>query len=215
MRFSFLFCLSIRRPPRSTRTDTLVPYTPLFRSPQPATMLDADAPTAASDSRPLGTPLAQVHGIYVLAQNDHGLVLIDAHAGHERVLYEKLKRQLADGGIPAQALLVPAVLSLAEDEADALDAQRENLRRYGFEFDRSGPASILVRAVPPLLARGDVGALLRELASDETRRDSDAPFGEALDAQHRVLADVACNSAIHAHRRPTLSSPADEKRDAE
>src|SRR3546814_4411153 len=60
-------------------------------------MLDSDAPTAASDSRPLGTPLAQVHGIYVLAQNDHGLVLIDAHAGHERVLYEKLKRQLADG----------------------------------------------------------------------------------------------------------------------
>src|SRR3546814_19069965 len=127
MRFSFLFCLSIRRPPRSTRTDTLVPYTPLFRSPQPATMLDADAPTAASDSRPLGTPLAQVHGIYVLAQNDHGLVLIDAHAGHERVLYEKLKRQLADGGIPAQALLVPEVLSLAEDEEIGRASCRERV----------------------------------------------------------------------------------------
>src|SRR3546814_15951159 len=104
-------------------------------------------------------------GIYVLAQNDHGLVLIDAHAGHERVLYEKLKRQLADGGIPAQALLVPEVLSLAEDEAAALDAQREHLRRYGFEFDRSGPASILVCSVPPLLACGDAGALLRHSAT--------------------------------------------------
>ncbi|MFT4045616.1 MAG: DNA mismatch repair endonuclease MutL [Solimonas sp.] len=161
------------------------------------------APAAAEDARPLGTPLAQVHGIYILAQNDHGLVLVDAHAAHERVLYERLKRQLADGGVPAQALLVPEVVTLAEDEADALEAQRETLRAYGFEFDRGGPASILVRAVPPLLARSDVGGLLRELAGDETRRETSAHFGEALDAQHRVLADVACKAAIKAHRRLT------------
>ena len=196
---------------QSARLDLREPavpaYAPAAWTPPPATDTEAAiVPVAsAADARPLGTPLAQVHGIYVLAQNDHGLVLVDAHAGHERVLYEKLKRQLAEGGVPAQALLVPEVLSLAEDEADALDAQRETLRRYGFEFDRSGPASILVRAVPPLLARGDVGALLRELVSDETRRESVSHFGEALDAQHRVLADVACKSAIKAHRRLTLA----------
>ncbi|MGH8445864.1 MAG: DNA mismatch repair endonuclease MutL [Solimonas sp.] len=163
------------------------------------------APLPQGDERPLGTPLAQVHGIYILAQNDLGLVLVDAHAGHERVLYERLKQQLADGGVPAQALLVPEIVALAEDEADALEAQRDTLRAYGIDFDRSGPASILVRAVPPLLARDDVGALLRELAGDETRRETAAHFGEALDAQHRVLADVACKAAIKAHRRLTLA----------
>ena len=175
-----------------------------------ATLVDREASLetqslpASGDARPLGTPLAQVHGVYVLAQNEQGLVLIDAHAGHERVLYERLKRQLADGGIPAQALLVPEVVTMAEDEIDALEAQREALSAFGIDFDRSGPASLLVRAVPPLLARSDVGALLRELAGDETRRDSRVHFGEALDAQHRVLADVACKAAIKANRRLTL-----------
>lgn len=165
----------------------------------------AAAPAAGPDERPLGTPLAQVHGVYILAQNEQGLVLIDAHAGHERVLYERLKRQLADGGVPAQALLVPEVVALAEDEADALEAQRETLRRHGFELDRGGPGSVIVRAVPPLLAREDVAALLRELCGDETRRDSALHFDEALDAQHRVLADVACKAAIKANRRLTLA----------
>ncbi|NGY03834.1 DNA mismatch repair endonuclease MutL [Solimonas terrae] len=193
---------------QSARLDLREPAVPGYAAANwkpPEPMSSPAAAVGASDARPLGTPLAQVHGIYVLAQNDQGLVLIDAHAGHERVLYERLKRQLADGGIPAQALLVPEVLALAEDEADALEAQRDTLKRYGFDFDRSGPASILVRAVPPLLARGDVGALLRELVGDETQRESERHFDEALDAQHRVLADVACKSAIKAHRRLTLA----------
>ncbi|NKF22500.1 DNA mismatch repair endonuclease MutL [Solimonas marina] len=184
------------------------PGASLWQPPKPAPISESSAEiaaTPAADARPLGTPLAQVHGIYILAQNDHGLVLIDAHAGHERVLYERLKQQLEEGGVPAQALLVPEVVTMAEDEADALEAQHEQLRRYGLEFDRSGPGSILVRAVPPLLGRDAVATLLRELVGDEVRRDSDTHFGEALDAQHRVLADVACKSAIKAHRRLTIA----------
>lgn len=191
------------RPP--ARLDLREPSSPAYVPAATPPAAGVGSEPAPADDRPLGTPLAQVHGIYILAQNDHGLVLVDAHAGHERVLYERLKRQLADGGIPAQALLVPEVVTLAEDEADALEARREQLQTYGIDFDRSGPGSILVRAVPPLLARNDVGALLREIAGDETRRETAAHFGEALDAQHRVLADVACKAAIKAHRRLTLA----------
>jgi DNA mismatch repair protein MutL len=192
--------LDLREPAAASYSGTAwQPPKPAQRG-EPAARTD----TPPADARPLGTPLAQVHGIYVLAQNEHGLVLVDAHAGHERVLYEQLKRQIEEGGVPAQSLLVPEVVALAEDEADALEAQRDKLRRFGFEFDRSGPAGVLVRAVPPLLARDDVGALLRELVSDEQRRESDAHFGEALDVQHRILADVACKAAIKAHRRLTL-----------
>lgn len=195
---------------QSARLDLREPATPSYGAsswspPQmPVAASATSIETPAADARPLGTALAQVHGIYVLAQNEHGLVLVDAHAGHERVIYERLKKQLEDGGVPAQGLLVPEVVQMAEDEVDALEVQRDNLRRFGFEFDRSGPASVLVRAVPPLLARDDVGALLRELVSDEVRRESATHFDEALDAQHRVLADVACKAAIKAHRRLTL-----------
>lgn len=158
-----------------------------------------------ADAQPLGQALAQLHGIYILAQNEQGLILVDAHAAHERVLYERLKRQLAEGGIPAQALLVPEVVTLPEDQADALEARRESLRGYGFELDRMGPGAVAVRTVPPLLAREDVSTLLANLVADEQRLESSTHLGEALDAQGRILADVACKSAIKAHRRLTQS----------
>lgn len=173
--------------------------------PAPAFEAQPAEPAAVpATDRPLGTALAQVLGIYILAQNEQGLVLIDAHAGHERVIYERLKRQLAGGAVPAQRLLVPEALNLHEDEADALEARREELLRYGFELDRSGPGSVLIRALPPLLARSDVATLLRELVADEAQRDSISHFGEALDAQQRILADVACKAAIKANRRLSL-----------
>lgn len=168
--------------------------------------VQSPSPTAveADEEYPLGHALAQLHGVFVLAQNNHGLVLVDAHAAHERVLYEKLKRQLAEGGVPAQALLIPELVAMPEDQADALESRREALRPYGFELDRAGPASIAVRAVPPLLAREDLAALLQGLVSDEQRRETQTHLGEALDAQHRVLADVACKAAIKANRRLTI-----------
>ena len=150
--------------------------------------------------QPLGRALAQLHGVFVLAENRQGLVLVDAHAAHERVLYERFKKQLEDGGIPSQALLVPEVLRLGEAEADELEQRREELSRLGLVIDRAGPGSVAVRALPPLLAKTDLGALLRSLYSAE----SDSHIDEVLDAQHRILADMACRSAIKANRRLTL-----------
>lgn len=162
-------------------------------------------PQAAPAAEPaLGHALAQLHGVYVLAQNRQGLVLVDAHAAHERILYERMKLQIDKGGIPAQALLVPETLALHEDEADALEARREELYRYGIDIDRVGPAAVCVRALPPLLSVGDAQALIRGLVRDDERRDSRSHFGEALEMQYRVLADVACKAAIKANRRLTL-----------
>ncbi len=155
---------------------------------------------SAMADQPLGRALAQLHGVFVLAENRQGLVLVDAHAAHERVLYERFKKQLEDGGIPSQALLVPEVLRLGEAEADELEQRREELSRLGLVIDRAGPGSIAVRALPPLLARTDLGALLRSLYSAE----SDSHIDEVLDAQHRILADMACRSAIKANRRLSL-----------
>jgi len=161
----------------------------------------ADAGLAVAQ-QPLGRALAQLHGVFILAENRQGLVLVDAHAAHERVLYERYKRQLEAGGIAAQALLVPEVVRVGEAEADQLEQQREELSRLGLVIDRAGPGSVTLRAVPPLLAKTDLAALLRSLCGEDS--DSEAHFGEVLDAQHRILADMACRGAIKANRRLTL-----------
>lgn len=169
-----------------------------------AVRIAAPEPVAEAATPPLGFALAQLHGVFVLAQNREGLVLVDAHAAHERVLYERMKAQMEKGGIPAQALLIPVTIVLHEDEVDALEQRREELYRYGIDIDRAGPASVRVRAVPPLLGAADVEGLIRSLVRDDDRRLSRSHFGEALDAQFRVLADVACKAAIKANRRLTL-----------
>ncbi len=185
--------------------EALAAYSALPQTAQAAAASELSTPAQASEELPLGHALAQLHGVFVLAQNRAGLIVVDAHAAHERVIYERLKRQLAAGAVPAQALLMPEIVQLHEDEVEALVARGEDLRRFGFEFDRVGPSSVAVRAVPPLLAREAVAPLLRDLVADEARRSSDTHIGEALDAQHRVLADVACKAAIKANRRLTLA----------
>lgn len=173
----------------------------LLRDAQPAAVV---ATVAQDQDFALGRALAQLHGVFILAQNARGLVLVDAHAAHERVLYERMKRELAEGPVPSQAMLVPEPIHVAEDEADVLEARREELAALGIALDRAGPATVVVRAAPPLLGREDVSALIAGLVRDEGRPVPHAHLGEVLDAQSRVLADVACRAAIKANRRLTL-----------
>jgi DNA mismatch repair protein MutL len=119
----------------------------------------------AAGTQPLGSALAQVHGIYILAQNEQGLVLVDMHAAHERVLYEKLKAQ-SGSSAPMQALLVPVTVEMKVDELDALMAQGEEWRAAGFELERFAPETLVVRAVPALLPADDIPALVREVIGD-------------------------------------------------
>ena len=155
----------------------------------------------ARDDQPLGTPIAQLHGLYILAQNRRGLVLVDMHAAHERVLYEALKLQHATQGPAAQRLLEPLAVNASEHELDTLMASAADFGRLGFELDRIAPAQLAVRAVPALLADADVPAILREII-----RDLSAERGSHhLEASaQRVLAAIACRSAIHAQRRLSL-----------
>jgi len=157
--------------------------------------------------QPLGRALAHLRGVFVLAENALGLVLVDAHAAHERVIYERFKQQLAQGSVPAQALLLPEMIRVGVEAADRLEAEIESLCRLGLMLDRSAPDAVTVRSVPPLLARSDLAALLRKISGlDATSEETDSAehFSEALDAQHRILADMACRSAIKANRKLSL-----------
>jgi DNA mismatch repair protein MutL len=174
------------------------------KSPGPDPAPPRVAEPRPQEEMPLGHALAQLKGIFILAQNREGLVLVDMHAAHERVLYERLKRSLREGGVASQVLLVPVTVAVPEDVADQAEAARERLQRLGLELDRAGPSTLTVRAVPPLLAQSDLAALVKSLlgaaAEDESRRH----FAEVLDAQERVLADMACRAAVRAGRQLTV-----------
>ena len=165
-----------------------------------AAAVRAAAPPPAGDE-PLGTALAQLHGIYILAQNRDGLVLVDMHAAHERVLYERMKAESARAAPASQALLEPLVIELKEHELAALLEGRAEWERAGFELDALGPTRLAVRRVPALLDARDVGELVGSLVRDLTL-DTGTHHLEA--AADRFLGTLACRSAIHAHRRLTL-----------
>jgi DNA mismatch repair protein MutL len=157
-------------------------------------------PHGDSGAEPLGQALAQIHGIYILAQNEHGLVLVDMHAAHERVLYEKMKAQ--SGAAATQLLLAPIAVSLKVDELDALLAQREEWQAAGFDLERLAPDTLAVRAVPALLPREDVASLVRDVVQGVAEDGAAHHLDGATD---RLLGTIACRSAIHAHRRLSLA----------
>jgi DNA mismatch repair protein MutL len=166
---------------------------------EPLSDHDIAVAPSAGGAQPLGEALAQVHGIYILAQNAQGLVLVDMHAAHERVLYEKLKMQA--GSVATQLLLAPVTVDLKVDEVDALMSQNEEWQAAGFDLQRLAPETLIVRSVPAMLPGEDIAALVREVVGDVS---SDAASHHLDSATDRLLGTIACRSAIHAHRRLTL-----------
>ena len=160
----------------------------------------AEAPDAG-DELPLGHAIAQLHGIYIVAQTAEGMVLVDMHAAHERVLYERLKSALDAGDGPRQKLLVPAILETTEADAELALQHREELAAAGLVVDRIGPATLAIREVPVALAGQDVAGVLRDALADlahtgETHRIA----GD----QNELLANIACRSAVRAHRQLSI-----------
>lgn len=155
-------------------------------------------PDVASEIPPLGFALAQLHGIFILAQNAQGLVLVDMHAAHERITYEGLKTSYAGEGIRAQPLLVPVTLAVSEREASLAEQAAEVFAELGLELDRLGPERLVVRQVPALLRHADVPALVRDVLSDLTEHGISTRLREAHNA---VLSSMACHGSVRANRQ--------------
>ncbi|MEO6517687.1 MAG: DNA mismatch repair protein MutL, partial [Pseudoxanthomonas sp.] len=158
-------------------------------------------PSSQAGIPPLGYAIAQLHGIYILAENADGLVVVDMHAAHERIGYEKLK-QAHDGiGLHSQPLLVPLNLAVAEREAEVAEREPETLATLGFDIIRSGPQSLSIRAVPALLAQAEPASLLRDVLTDLREHGESRRVAAARD---ELLSTMACHGAVRANRRLTL-----------
>ncbi len=168
----------------------------------PATVAAMPMPDDAPGGMPpLGFAVAQLHGIYILAENADGLVVVDMHAAHERIGYEKLKTAHDGAGLRTQPLLVPASIAVSEREADVAEREADTLAQLGFEVQRSGPQSLLLRSVPALLAHGDVEALLRDVLTDLREHGTTRRVAETRD---ELLSTMACHGAVRANRRLTV-----------
>ena len=160
------------------------------------------APAPRNTAQPLGTALAQLHGIYILSQSEEGLILVDMHAAHERVLYEKFKADEAAHGVASQHLLEPVVIELKSHELDAVLEDRGSWERAGFELDALGPTRLALRRVPALLASADIAATVAAVIRD---LELDAGVHHLDGAVDKFLGTLACRTSIHAHRRLTLT----------
>lgn len=147
---------------------------------------------------PLGFAVAQIHGVFVLAENADGLVLVDMHAAHERIVYEQLKQAWREERVRSQRLLVPEKLAVSEREGQALETHVDDLRRLGFELDLAGPEAVMIRAVPALLARADGQRLVRDVLADLVELGQSRRIEGVLDD---LLSTIACHGSVRANRR--------------
>ncbi|MCO5116595.1 MAG: DNA mismatch repair endonuclease MutL [Burkholderiaceae bacterium] len=165
----------------------------------------APAPAAteaeAAPDWPLGRAVAQLHGIYILAENRAGLIVVDMHAAHERIVYERLKQQLDSARIASQPLLIPATFAATPTEVATAEGAAAALRQLGLEITPFSPKTLAVRAVPTSLAAGDAVELARSVLAELSQHEAATVVQRA---QHELLATMACHGAVRANRRLTL-----------
>jgi len=151
---------------------------------------------------PLGYALAQLHGVYILAENADGLVLVDMHAAHERITYERMKSAWQADNLSAQVLLVPVTVSVSEREADVAEQHVEFFNKLCFEISRAGVEALVVRQVPSLLADANISMLIRDVLADLLRFNVSSRLQENM---QEILATLACHTSVRANRQLSLS----------
>ncbi|WP_404405982.1 DNA mismatch repair endonuclease MutL [Pelagibacterium halotolerans] len=164
----------------------------------PSARMEVVTESAPDTDYPLGVARAQVFENYIVAQNGDALVLIDQHAAHERLVYERFRNQLRSGPVPSQAQLIPVVIDLPEEDCGRLEEARPVLERLGLYLERFGPSSIAVNETPALLGQTDVEGLIRDLADGLAEWDSVAIIEERMDA---IIARMACHGSVRSGRR--------------
>jgi DNA mismatch repair protein MutL len=149
---------------------------------------------------PLGAARAQVHETYIVAQTREGVVIVDQHAAHERLVYERMKTEMEDGGVARQALLLPEVVELDPAEAERVLARAEELSALGLLIEPFGPGAVLVRETPALLGQTDAAGLVRDIADDLAENGAALALKERLE---EVCSTMACHGSVRAGRRLT------------
>lgn len=189
-------------------TDEKPPPSQMILEPSPITLespreTSADIPAEiSSNSYPFGFALAQLQGVYILAENAAGLVIIDMHAAHERIIYEQMKLAYLTQQMPLQTLLVPIMIEVSEREADLVfDSQNKLFSNLGFDVSRISQTQLLVREVPQLLSQANVEQLIRDVIADLIENGCSTRSEEHI---HHLLATLACRAAIHANRRMSI-----------
>jgi DNA mismatch repair protein MutL len=158
----------------------------------------AALPAGQDDIPPLGYALAQLKGIYILAENAQGLVLVDMHAAHERIMYERLKIAMASEGLSGQPLLVPESLAVSQREADCAEEHAALFQRLGFELQRLGPESLAIRQIPALLKQAEANRLVSDVLADLMEYGTSDRVQAHL---NELLGTMACHGAVRANRR--------------
>ena len=179
---------------------TFAPTTP-FAQPAPSPLASAEADHTTPTTWPLGKALAQLQGVYILAENAQGLVLVDMHAAHERIVYEQLKTQIDAQRIASQPLLIPATFPATAQEVATAEACAEALHELGLEISTLSSKTLAVRAVPNTLAQGDAVALARSVLAELSQHDASTVVQRA---RNELLATMACHGAVRANRKLTL-----------
>lgn len=218
--------MSLNEPAAGWSTSTFAPERPAARTVEGALQAypglygvapGADSPTsqvaggppqaspgadAEHDVPPLGYALAQLHGVYILAENVEGLIVVDMHAAHERITYERLKQAMDDEGLRGQPLLVPESVALSQREVDCAEEHAEWFSRLGFEVQRLGPETLGIRQIPALLRQADAAQLVRDVLSDLLEYGT----SDRIEAhRNELLSTMACHGSVRANRRLTLT----------
>ncbi|UCJ17241.1 DNA mismatch repair endonuclease MutL [Pseudomonas sp. MM211] len=172
-----------------------------FFAPMPAGSAPVSLPEAQGDIPPLGYAIAQLKGIYILAESAHGLVVVDMHAAHERIMYERLKVAMASEGLRGQPLLVPESIAVSQREADCAEEHGQWFQKLGFELQRLGPETLAIRQIPALLKQAEATRLVSDVLSDLLEYGTSDRIQAHL---NELLGTMACHGAVRANRRLTL-----------
>lgn len=167
---------------------------------------------SATVTPPLGYAVAQIHGVYILSETESGMIIVDMHAAHERIVYERMKAAFYAKNVSSQPLLVPINVSISQTEADLVEDSHEVFAQFGFKIERSGPESVMVREVPVILIDGDVESLVRDVISDLVVNGT----SDLLQARaNELMATMSCHGAVRANRKLSIAEMNSLLRDME